>query len=254
MPSGGQNKLTREMFFKKASLVHDKYDYSFLTQEWWDENYIGLQQTTGLIICPEHGEFPQVLRNHLDGNGCQKCANINGGLKNRLTLDEFLSKVSPSYLYDLSLITQEFWDKNYNNTKTKVPIICASHGEFFQQVGNILRKETGCPKCSETLGEKKIRAYLEENNIDFQTQYKIENGQRYDFYIAGTMIEFDGEQHFMPVDFSGKGSKFAEEQFKDVQKRDALKNQYCVDNDIKLIRIPYWDIHNIDTILSLEEF
>ncbi len=64
------------------------------------------------------------------------------------------------------------------------------------------------------------------------------------------IIEFDGEQHFKPVDFFG-----GEDSFKDLQKRDYEKNQYCLKNKITLFRIPYTQINNIEKILSeiLEE-
>ena len=41
-------------------------------------------------------------------------------------------------------------------------------------------------------------------------------------------------------------------EFQDIKKRDSIKTTYCKDNDIKLIRIPYFDYDNIETILSTE--
>lgn len=59
-------KLTTEEFINKAKSVHgDKYDYS-------KTNYT-LSQNNVIIICPEHGEFSQIARNHLFGAGCPKC-------------------------------------------------------------------------------------------------------------------------------------------------------------------------------------
>ena len=45
---------------------------------------------------------------------------------------------------------------------------------------------------------------------------------------------------------------FGEESFKRTQYHDQIKNQYCEDHNIKLIRIPYWDENNIELILSQE--
>lgn len=42
------------------------------------------------------------------------------------------------------------------------------------------------------------------------------------------------------------------ENFKTVQYHDAIKNKYCEDNNIKLLRIPYWDFDNIEEILKKE--
>ena len=60
-------KLTTEEFIKKAKEIHsDKYDYSKV-------NYINYK-TPICIVCPKHGEFWQIPRNHLRGNGCSKCS------------------------------------------------------------------------------------------------------------------------------------------------------------------------------------
>ena len=47
-------------------------------------------------------------------------------------------------------------------------------------------------------------------------------------------IEDDGAQHFKPVKYWG-----GEKTFLEIQERDALKNEYCKNNGIKLVRIPY---------------
>lgn len=59
------------------------------------------------------------------------------------------------------------------------------------------------------------------------------------------LIEFDGEQHFAVVDFFGKETGFAERVY-----NDAIKNAYCEDNNINLLRIPYWELKNIENILN----
>ncbi len=72
--------------------------------------------------------------------------------------------------------------------------------------------------------------------------------KRFDFYLPNLniCIEFDGRQHYN-IDNSYFGG---EEEFLRIKERDGIKNQYCKDNDITLIRIPYWDIENIDKILK----
>ena len=59
------------------------------------------------------------------------------------------------------------------------------------------------------------------------------------------MIEYDGEQHYKAIDCWG-----GEKALKRCQKRDEIKNKYCKKNGITLIRIPYWDFENIETILT----
>jgi hypothetical protein len=123
-------KLTTEEFIQKAKKIHgDKYDYSLV--EYKDA------KTKIKIICPKHGKFEQIPKNHLSGYQCPKCV---GGVKYSQT--EFLNKAKQKhgFKYDYSKV-------KYKNSLTKVIIICAKHGEFIQRPGKHLLGQ-GCPKCS----------------------------------------------------------------------------------------------------------
>lgn len=65
-----------------------------------------------------------------------------------------------------------------------------------------------------------------------------------DYNIA---IEYDGKQHFEDVYFGGKESTLDY-----VKSNDKIKTEYCKNNNIKLIRIPYTELKNINTILEQE--
>jgi hypothetical protein len=59
---------------------------------------------------------------------------------------------------------------------------------------------------------------------------------RFDFYVKKEyIIEFDGEQHFKPIETFG-----GEERFKRTQEVAQIKNNYCLQHGIPIIRIPYW--------------
>ena len=83
---------------------------------------------------------------------------------------------------------------------------------------------------------------MQQKNIKYQTQYvfkdcinlKTKRYLRFDFYLSeyNCCIEYDGIQHFQETDMC---SDTLEER----QYRDNLKNQYCKEKGIKLIRIPY---------------
>ena len=51
----------------------------------------------------------------------------------------------------------------------------------------------------------------------------------------GIAIECQGEQHFLPIDFAGKGKEWAKYQLLENKKRDELKKELCEKNGIKLI-------------------
>ena len=71
----------------------------------------------------------------------------------------------------------------------------------------------------------------------------------FDFYLPkyNILIEYDGKQHFL---YGGFGIDLLE--FMNLKYRDNIKTKYCEDNNIKLIRIPYWEFDNVEKILELE--
>ena len=144
----------------------------------------------------------------------------------------------------------------YKNAKT--PILCKckiDKNEWFATPNRLL-SGTGCPQCNESKGEKIITDILTKNNICFMRQKTFDElygiGNRnlsYDFHIPSLniLIEFQGEQHYEPIDYFG-----GEKRFDIQQEHDKRKREYAKDNNIKLIEIPYWDFENIEEILSKE--
>ena len=107
--------------------------------------------------------------------------------------------------------------------------------------GNVL--SCGCLKMSR--GEYKISELLDSYNINYIQEWTPETLSfkgRFDFYLYELkyIIEFDGEQHFHP------GGVYATpEKFKIIQEHDRIKNQWCKDNNIPIIRIPYTHYNNL---------
>lgn len=108
---------------------------------------------------------------------------------------------------------------------------------------------TQCVSCSlksnQSKGIKAIIKVLEENNINYKTEYTFEDCKykkklRFDFYLPdyNCCIEYDGEQHF-------KEKTCWKDNLEKIQLRDSIKNQYCKEHNIKLIRIPYWNLKEI---------
>ena len=74
----------------------------------------------------------------------------------------------------------------------------------------------------------------------------------FDFYLPdyNMAIEYDGEQHYYPVNFGGISDEKAMENFLIVQRHDEIKTKYCEQHKINLIRIPYFEKDNIEFIVS----
>jgi len=199
----------------------NKYDYSKV-------EYRGNKEKVE-IICKKHGSFYQTPNNHLKGQDCKECKKI--------TTSEFINKCKTvhkeKYNYD---------SVKYVNMNTKVNIFCNEHG-FFKQMPHSHLYGVGCPTCQESKGEREIRNYLDRLGINYKTQHTFKDclckkKLRFDFYIPklNTCIEYDGEQHFKPVEFYG-----GELNFKKQKQRDLIKEKYCDNSNIKLVRISYID-------------
>ena len=239
---GGTKKLTLEEFVEQADYVHGvgRYDYSKV-------NYINYS-TEVIIICPNHDtpyEFPQTPRDHLSGHGCPLCGIKKCADNHRLSLEIFINRANKRYgvgRYDYSKV-------KYMTMNTLVCIICPNHDEPYEfwRTPHSHLNGAGCPLCNEYSGNTKIKVFLNDKNIKFETEKTFDGCEyikslRFDFYIPqyNLCIEFDGEQHFEKVNWNGKMTdEELEENLKLNKLRDQIKNDYCKNNRINLLRIRY---------------
>ena len=121
----------------------------------------------------------------------------------------------------------------------------------------------GCPYCFDTKkfvfskGEKRIEEVLTSLNIYYLPQYTFDgcrdtNLLPFDYYlpIINKCIEFDGQHHYFPVEFNGISHEKATENHLNTVKHDNIKNEFCQKNNIDLLRIPYFEYKNIDTLVK----
>ena len=183
--------------------------------------------------------------------GCPMCGNSKRGKSNSLTQIEFVDRVT-SKNPNIEILG------NYENNCTPIRMRCKKHDlDFIGNVRCILYKGgNACPKCNESLGEQELSSVLDEFNIRYETQFSIdecryENKLRFDAFDIKNNIayEYQGEQHYMPIDFAGKGEEWAEENLKLSQARDNAKREYCEKHGIPLIEIPYWEKDNMRDFL-----
>lgn len=99
---------------------------------------------------------------------------------------------------------------------------------------------------------------LDEDYVYNRTYFPLSNfaGKqlKFDFRFIDydIVIEYDGIQHFEPVNFGGITNEQAEDKFKETQNNDKLKNDFCKENNFQLIRIPYAQFAETLSILSVE--
>lgn len=138
-------------------------------------------------------------------------------------------------------------DGKYVNMHTKIQMTHLTCGKTWSVEPSSLVQGTRCPKCASSKGEALVESVLDKHNVVFETQKRFSDCVHilplpFDFYLPNinTLIEYDGEQHYRPVDFNGEGIESAERFFRLGKLRDGIKNQYAKENGINLIRIPYW--------------
>lgn len=139
-------------------------------------------------------------------------------------------------------------DKGQWLWECECPICGNTFYELPAKVNNGHTTSCGCR--IQSFGESYVQSILQSMNIQFILQYTFDNCKyvyvlHFDFAIIDDkgvigLIEYDGKQHFEPIEFFG-----GEDGFNKTKRRDEIKNTYCKTNNIPLLRIPY--------TLSLEE-
>ena len=206
-------------------------------------------------IAEDH-EWQSIIKSRIKQPSCPCCVNRKAVLSNCLatTHPELVKQWHPIKNGNLTPFDITFGSKKKIWWKcTKV-----ENHEWQVSSNNRINKKTDCPFCKESKGEKIIREYLLKNNIDYKTQYRFIgteiNLSRFDFMIThekfSGVIEYHGRQHYLPVSFGSKEKNAGLNNFKSNMKRDARKENFCKNNQIDLIVIPYWKINKINNVLD----
>jgi len=223
-------------------------------------------------------EFGMCWSNIFQGQNCGYCSGHKVGLSNCLATknQELASEWHPTKNgnltpYDVTCGSGEYvWWKCKKCGHEWPATISSRNGKY----------KTGCPECNKSKGEKRIDEVLINNNwikisqeefnqlIDknkYSKNYFIPQKEfdgllglgyknlSYDHYIPrlNLLIEYDGEFHFKPIKYyKNEPMKYAEIRYKKQCIHDILKSKYAMDNNIDLLRIPYWEFNNIEDILN----
>ena len=198
------------------------------------------------FICPIHGEQTMLLENLLHGHKCIKCSYEERG--DNMGYDkQYIKSVVESYNGNILLNPNEYKDVITRNLRIRCSCGNIYITSFVNYFKHNVRQCYSC-SCKESIGEKRIREYLESHNIDFVQEKRFPDCRKnkplpFDFYLPqyNLIIEFDGQQHFKNVGFMD---------YETTKENDKIKNQYCQSHNIDLLRIPYWEGNNIESIIS----
>jgi hypothetical protein len=243
-----QRIKTTEQFIEDASLIpihFGKYSYEKTKYQYARKNVL-----ITCLVC--NRDFLQTPDNHLSGKGCYFCKNKLISEKLLSSTNEFVQKAKKLPLND-----NYSYDKvKYINSKIPVIITCLSCNKDFLQVPTNHLQGSGCPVCNSSRGEKAIENFLILNKIEYKRQVRITGCHRkktlpFDFGIYNNygkllrLIEYQGIQHYKSFTHFGGIEKLNK-----TLDSDKIKSDYCLENKIPLLIIPYTDFNNVESILQ----
>jgi len=199
-----------------------------------------------------NNEFDMRPANFKNGNRCPFCAGVR-----KRTLDSIKKDV-----FNLVGDEYEILSKEYINNKEKLLFHHNKCNHDFLMVPKDFLKENGnrCPKCKRSNGELEVERILNKYKINFESDNRNsgcvnKRSLQFDFKVILNnqiiYIEVDGAFHKK----SWNDSKKEKDHLQDQINNDNIKNTFCKENNIKLIRIPYYnknDLKNMENILIEE--
>lgn len=217
-----------------------------------DGEYIGAYDKTLYFECDRCGDKFYSSWNYISNKkryNCPICGGKIAGKYNNLKVTR------PKLIMEWNFIKNKMPPESFlPNSHEYASWICLKCGHKWDATikSRAIKNGSGCPKCDESKGEKIISDFLNCNNIKYLQEFvipkcKYKRVLPFDFCLTdyGILIEYDGIIHFI--------DKFNNpEEFELTKLRDSIKTQFCIDNNITLIRIPYWDFNNIESILESE--
>ncbi len=215
------------------SLVGD--EYTFL------DKYVSI----GTKLRVKHNKCGSIYEirpySFLQGNRCPYCAGLV-----KKTDKQFKQEI-----YDL-VGNDYIFIEHYQNAKTKIKVKHNVCGNVYEVTPSGFLNGHRCPFCNVPKGELILNKLLDTLNINYEYQktfpdLKYKSYLSYDFYIPSQsiLIEYQGIQHYQPIDHFG-----GEATFKKQQKHDQMKLDYAKDHGYNLIAIPYTE----DTFSKIKKY
>lgn len=207
------------------------------------------------IVHNDCGETFKVLPKNFIHRG-DRCSNKQCRYKRMaeklsITTEEYKNRVYEQVGDEYTIIGE------YTNTGNPVDMIHNICGQKIQMSPvNFFYAKKRCIYCSGSKGEKSISEWLKLNSINYTREYRFADCKNkralpFDFAVFDdigniiTLIEFHGIHHYESVKGWGGRGKLERALL-----TDSIKREYCHNNNINLLVIPYWDFDNINTILE----
>ena len=235
-------KLTHEQFVERVDAAHGPGVYRVIGR------YVNKDTTVEVehVAC---GRIFQAYPHNLgQGMGCRKCTGL---LKQ--TIVDIRQRVRDGVGDEYVVVSDELI-----NVSTPVQFKHEACGRtFWMRPTDFLNLGQRCPACQlSSKGEDRIEKWLLVDRVAFHREVRLPDCRDkhplpFDFLVEinddlTAFIEFDGRQHYKA------DGRHTERMLQNTQRRDQIRNEYCLRNGYLLLRIPYFHID--DTELILEHF
>lgn len=244
-----KSETSRLKFINEFNEMHGE-DHTIVSEYVGKREKISIKHTVCGTIFEATPDF--IVRKRVS-KLCPTCGKNERSQVKSMTHEEFENKVYEKWGDEYKALSE------YKRNFIKIKVLHTRCGNEYSVVPTSLLMGCGCPSCCsfDSKACKRIESFLIENKFYYIRELRIKGCRHkmslpFDFAIMDKdkiklLIEYDGEQHSVPVDFFG-----GEESLKSTRKRDDIKTKYCLKNNIKLLRIDYTEEENIEKILEKE--
>lgn len=234
-------KLTTYEFQNRLNKIYGENEYVVLSE------YIN-NSTKVDILHKKCGNIIQKAPVKMTGStkeGCYICS----GKNHYKTKETLQSEIDIKFPNEYKIIGE------YVNAKTPIEVYKLSCNHVYYISPDNLLRGKGCPKCwiGHSHYMQMVEDYLDKNNIKYVPEKRFDDCKNiralpFDYYLPdfNMCIEVDGEFHYN----NNNVYKNRPEQYIKLKNRDAIKTRYCKDNNIELLRLPYFEESNFETILN----
>lgn len=174
-------KLTTEEFIKKAKLVHGENTYNYS-----ESAYVNAKSKLKIFCNKCEKYFEQVASTHYEC-GCPTCGKEKQFNSRRKGDEKFISDAISKHglKFDYSLL-------KYKNNRTKVDIICPTHGLIQILPNGHLSSETGCFYCGVDSRKLSTKEFIEKCNLKHNNIYDY---SKTNYIDSDTKVEVICKEH-----------------------------------------------------------
>lgn len=170
------------------------------------------------------------------GRQCKNCLRDRYSTEYLKTTEEYGKEIYDTTMGEYELVG------DYTGVSSYVTIRHNKCLHEYQVYPFMFKRGRRCPNCNESKGESLVKKALDILGVAYKYQGNssdlpnLNHRYSYDFYLynADILIEYQGIQHYEPVELFG-----GEPMYKIQVANDAYKQQYALDNNYYLIEIPY---------------